>query len=90
MNLSPFDMKNLLHHILSGKEFGVERGGEDFIGNPSAHQHKHQWVPMRKGLCTFSSSRRNWSMGSRFLLLGTGSALKGLHFLVGYSGGWAE
>uniref|UniRef100_A0A8B9TNB2 Phosphorylase b kinase regulatory subunit n=1 Tax=Anas platyrhynchos TaxID=8839 RepID=A0A8B9TNB2_ANAPL len=25
MNLSPFDMKNLLHHILSGKEFGVER-----------------------------------------------------------------
>lgn len=28
MNLSPFDMKNLLHHILSGKEFGVERSGE--------------------------------------------------------------
>uniref|UniRef100_A0A8D2NJB2 Phosphorylase b kinase regulatory subunit n=3 Tax=Passerellidae TaxID=1729112 RepID=A0A8D2NJB2_ZONAL len=25
MNLSPFDMKSLLHHILSGKEFGVER-----------------------------------------------------------------
>ncbi|XP_047661528.1 phosphorylase b kinase regulatory subunit alpha, liver isoform isoform X3 [Tachysurus fulvidraco] len=25
MNLSPSDMKNLLHHILSGKEFGVER-----------------------------------------------------------------
>ncbi|XP_069061114.1 phosphorylase b kinase regulatory subunit alpha, liver isoform isoform X1 [Pleurodeles waltl] len=25
MNLSPFDMKNLLHHILSGKEFGVEK-----------------------------------------------------------------
>lgn len=28
MNLSPFDMKSLLHHILSGKEFGVERSGE--------------------------------------------------------------
>ena len=28
MNLSPFDMKNLLHHILSGKEFGVERSGK--------------------------------------------------------------
>lgn len=28
MNLSPFDMKNLLHHILSGKEFGVERSSE--------------------------------------------------------------
>uniref|UniRef100_A0A3B4T8T4 Phosphorylase b kinase regulatory subunit n=1 Tax=Seriola dumerili TaxID=41447 RepID=A0A3B4T8T4_SERDU len=25
MSLSPFGMKNLLHHILSGKEFGVER-----------------------------------------------------------------
>nr|XP_033802021.1 phosphorylase b kinase regulatory subunit alpha, skeletal muscle isoform isoform X2 [Geotrypetes seraphini] len=25
MNLSPSDLKNLLHHILSGKEFGVER-----------------------------------------------------------------
>ncbi|XP_041067605.1 phosphorylase b kinase regulatory subunit alpha, liver isoform-like isoform X2 [Carcharodon carcharias] len=25
MNLSPFDMKKLLHHILSGKEFGVEK-----------------------------------------------------------------
>ncbi|XP_003280925.2 phosphorylase b kinase regulatory subunit alpha, skeletal muscle isoform isoform X3 [Nomascus leucogenys] len=25
MNLSPLAMKNLLHHILSGKEFGVER-----------------------------------------------------------------
>uniref|UniRef100_A0A8C5SVU7 Phosphorylase b kinase regulatory subunit n=1 Tax=Laticauda laticaudata TaxID=8630 RepID=A0A8C5SVU7_LATLA len=30
MNLSPFDMKNLLHHILSGKEFGVERSSNMF------------------------------------------------------------
>lgn len=30
MSLSPFDMKNLLHHILSGKEFGVERSSEFF------------------------------------------------------------
>lgn len=28
MNLSPSDMKNLLYHILSGKEFGVEKSGE--------------------------------------------------------------
>uniref|UniRef100_A0A665VWQ9 Phosphorylase b kinase regulatory subunit n=1 Tax=Echeneis naucrates TaxID=173247 RepID=A0A665VWQ9_ECHNA len=28
MSLSPFDMKSLLHHILSGKEFGVERSSE--------------------------------------------------------------
>lgn len=28
MSLSPFGMKSLLHHILSGKEFGVERSSE--------------------------------------------------------------
>lgn len=28
MNLSPSDMKSLLYHILSGKEFGVERSGK--------------------------------------------------------------
>lgn len=28
MSLSPFGMKSLLHHILSGKEFGVEKSGE--------------------------------------------------------------
>ena len=26
LNLSPFEMKTLLHHILSGKEFGVSKG----------------------------------------------------------------
>jgi len=26
LNLSPFEMKTLLHHILSGKEFGVSTG----------------------------------------------------------------
>ena len=26
LNLSPFEMKTLLHHILSGKEFGVDTG----------------------------------------------------------------
>ncbi|KAL6112851.1 phka2 [Pungitius sinensis] len=30
MSLSPFEMKNLLHHILSGKEFGVERSVRPF------------------------------------------------------------
>lgn len=30
MSLSPFGMKKLLHHILSGKEFGVERSSESF------------------------------------------------------------
>ncbi|KAF3686617.1 Phosphorylase b kinase regulatory subunit alpha, liver isoform [Channa argus] len=31
MSLSPFEMKSLLHHILSGKEFGVERSSEFYL-----------------------------------------------------------
>ena len=26
LNLSPFEMKNLLHHIISGKEFAISSG----------------------------------------------------------------
>ena len=26
LSLSPFEMRNLLHHIMSGREFGVEKG----------------------------------------------------------------
>lgn len=26
LNFSPFEMKNLLHHIISGKEFAVSNG----------------------------------------------------------------
>lgn len=29
LNLSPFEMKNLLYHILSGKEFAVSSGKSD-------------------------------------------------------------
>ncbi|XP_036083138.1 phosphorylase b kinase regulatory subunit alpha, skeletal muscle isoform isoform X4 [Rousettus aegyptiacus] len=35
MNLSPSAMKNLLHHILSGKEFGVERSVRPMDSNVS-------------------------------------------------------
>ena len=28
ISLSPSELKNLLHHILSGKEFGVQRSGQ--------------------------------------------------------------
>lgn len=28
LNLSPFEMKNLLHHIMSGKEFNIGSGGQ--------------------------------------------------------------
>lgn len=31
LNLSPFEMKNLLYHILSGKEFAVSSGMVLFI-----------------------------------------------------------
>ena len=30
LNLSPYEMKTLLHHILSGKEFGVTAGEQHF------------------------------------------------------------
>jgi hypothetical protein len=26
LNLSPFEMRNLLHHIMSGQEFGMQVG----------------------------------------------------------------
>ncbi|XP_049573843.1 phosphorylase b kinase regulatory subunit alpha, liver isoform isoform X3 [Syngnathus scovelli] len=45
MSLSPFGMKNLLHHILSGKEFGVEKS--------TLQQPLHsQWHVIPRGLCT--------------------------------------
>lgn len=36
MSLSPSELKNLLHHILSGKEFGVQRSGESARPTPLA------------------------------------------------------
>ncbi|KAM4019772.1 phosphorylase b kinase regulatory subunit alpha, skeletal muscle isoform 3-T4 [Anomaloglossus baeobatrachus] len=42
MNLSPSDMKSLLHHILSGKEFGVERSvrSVDKMASPAISIHE--------------------------------------------------
>ncbi|XP_069604774.1 phosphorylase b kinase regulatory subunit alpha, skeletal muscle isoform isoform X1 [Ranitomeya imitator] len=42
MNLSPSDMKSLLHHILSGKEFGVERSvrSVDRMASPAISIHE--------------------------------------------------
>jgi hypothetical protein len=59
MNLSPFDMKNLLHHILSGKEFGVERSGESVLQVPQGNGLLNVpigistggWSIMNLGLC---------------------------------------
>lgn len=35
LNLSPFEMKNLLYHILSGKEFAINSGKAIRINNNS-------------------------------------------------------
>ncbi|KAM8952638.1 phosphorylase b kinase regulatory subunit alpha, skeletal muscle isoform 2-T2 [Pelodytes ibericus] len=42
LNLSPSDMKSLLHHILSGKEFGVERSvrSMDSVASPAISIHE--------------------------------------------------
>lgn len=45
MSLSPSELKNLLHHILSGKEFGVQRSGESTCSNSQS--------------CCFSPSTRH-------------------------------
>lgn len=50
LNLSPFEMKNLLHHIISGKEFAISsvgRGNFSIVSNKSSRiskvffSHKH-------------------------------------------------
>ncbi|XP_045763766.1 probable phosphorylase b kinase regulatory subunit alpha isoform X4 [Maniola jurtina] len=47
LNLSPFEMKNLLHHILSGKEFAVNsvgRGNFSIVSNKSARYTKKSQI----------------------------------------------
>ncbi len=37
INLSPFEMRNLLHHIMSGREFGIhaDRSGYSIVSDQS-------------------------------------------------------
>lgn len=35
LNLSPFEMKNLLYHIMSGKEFAVSIGKKSLMHHPA-------------------------------------------------------
>lgn len=47
LNLSPFEMKNLLHHIISGKEFAISsvgRGNLSVISNKSARVSKKSQI----------------------------------------------
>ena len=47
LNLSPFEMKNLLHHILSGKEFAINsvaRGNLSIVSNKSGRVSKKSQI----------------------------------------------
>ncbi len=46
LNLSPYEMKMLLHHILSGKEFGVSQGQSE----STASRHTMSIQPMHFSL----------------------------------------
>uniref|UniRef100_A0A8D0ECF5 Phosphorylase b kinase regulatory subunit n=1 Tax=Salvator merianae TaxID=96440 RepID=A0A8D0ECF5_SALMN len=73
MNLSPFDMKNLLHHILSGKEFGVERSMRPLDSSTSSpaisiHEVGHTGATKteRSGITRLKSEmkQRHWRLSS--------------------------
>ncbi|XP_034342148.1 phosphorylase b kinase regulatory subunit alpha, liver isoform isoform X1 [Arvicanthis niloticus] len=81
MNLSPFDMKSLLHHILSGKEFGVERSVRPIHSSMSSpaisiHEVGHTGVTKteRSGITRLRSEmeqmNRRASADEQFLPLG--------------------
>ncbi|CAH1964742.1 unnamed protein product [Acanthoscelides obtectus] len=49
LNLSPFEMKNLLHHILSGKEFAISsvgRGNFSIVTNKSSRISKKSHISL--------------------------------------------
>ncbi|XP_036030015.1 phosphorylase b kinase regulatory subunit alpha, liver isoform isoform X5 [Onychomys torridus] len=73
MNLSPFDMKNLLHHILSGKEFGVERSVRPIHSSTSSpaisiHEVGHTGVTKteRSGITRLKSEmkQKSWDLNT--------------------------
>uniref|UniRef100_A0A8B9ZK88 Phosphorylase b kinase regulatory subunit n=1 Tax=Anas platyrhynchos TaxID=8839 RepID=A0A8B9ZK88_ANAPL len=71
MNLSPFDMKNLLHHILSGKEFGVERSLRPMDSSSSSpaisiHEMGHSGATKtgRSGITKLKSEMKQVRRGS--------------------------
>lgn len=47
LNLSPFEMKNLLYHILSGKEFAVSSGKSEVHNSLAFKKNfflKKKWI----------------------------------------------
>lgn len=47
LNLSPFEMKNLLYHILSGKEFAVSSG--ELPINPKERERELTFISLSSG-----------------------------------------
>uniref|UniRef100_A0A8C0XY06 Phosphorylase b kinase regulatory subunit n=1 Tax=Castor canadensis TaxID=51338 RepID=A0A8C0XY06_CASCN len=91
MNLSPFDMKNLLHHILSGKEFGVERSVRPIHSSTSSpaisiHEVGHTGVTKteRSGITRLRSEMKQRS-STPSSPTGTSSSDSGGHHI-----GWGE
>ncbi|KAB1252462.1 Phosphorylase b kinase regulatory subunit alpha; liver isoform [Camelus dromedarius] len=91
MNLSPFDMKNLLHHILSGKEFGVERSMRPIHSSTSSpaisiHEVGHTGVTKteRSGISRLRSEMKQRS-STPSSPTGTSSSDSGGHHI-----GWGE
>ncbi|XP_063660934.1 phosphorylase b kinase regulatory subunit alpha, liver isoform isoform X5 [Pan troglodytes] len=91
MNLSPFDMKNLLHHILSGKEFGVERSVRPIHSSTSSpaisiHEVGHTGVTKteRSGINRLRSEMKQRS-STPSSPTGTSSSDSGGHHI-----GWGE
>ncbi|OBS71205.1 hypothetical protein A6R68_00266 [Neotoma lepida] len=91
MNLSPFDMKNLLHHILSGKEFGVERSVRPIHSSTSSpaisiHEVGHTGVTKteRSGITRLRSEMKQRS-STPSSPTGTSSTDSGGHHM-----GWGE
>uniref|UniRef100_A0A670YFS2 Phosphorylase b kinase regulatory subunit n=1 Tax=Pseudonaja textilis TaxID=8673 RepID=A0A670YFS2_PSETE len=95
MNLSPFDMKNLLHHILSGKEFGVERSMRPLDSSTSSpaisiHEVDHTGATKteRSGITRLKSEMKQVNNDSSFPSSPTStSSLTGS---VGHSISWGD
>lgn len=65
MSLSPSDLKNLLHHILSGKEFGVQKNGWWTHSLPLADGADPPWGGWRAltEVCVLGSAVRSVDAG---------------------------
>ncbi|KAG5886712.1 hypothetical protein JTB14_015776 [Gonioctena quinquepunctata] len=59
LNLSPFEMKNLLHHIISGKEFAISsvgRGNFSIVTNKSGRISKKSHISLGADLASEDSA----------------------------------